>query len=589
MFAGRDLPYGGYFLPIERFGARDALVRAQETPVGDGWLWFRDPNDERCAATLGEVAETIAWAEAVARSGAWAVGYVAYEAAAAFDAALESHSPRCGLPLACFRRYERPTFWSEIVFDQAPPAPEWRMEWDAERYADAFAAVRRALAEGESYQANLTFRMSASASGAAAHFARWAADDPPPYAWLWGDEATAIACLSPELFFERRGTELIGRPMKGTASTDVSPGSLPASAKERAENLMVVDMIRNDLGRVAHTGSVSVPALFTVERHGSLYQMTSTVRAESEAPLADVFGALFPCASIVGAPKIATTRLLTRLESSPRGVYTGAVGCIAPGGDACFAVAIRTATFFGRERTTEFGVGSGIVWDSRCESEWEECLLKRSALHRASPPWELLETMRFEPGSGIVLLNRHLERLARSAAELGVPFAEPDARAWLAAQTEPLAEAKRLRLRLSRAGTFSLDALPPRPTPPVLTAAWARTPVASQDRALRHKSTYRSAYARRLFEVATDEVLLWNERGEATEFANGSLIVDLGGRRVSPPAECGCLPGTYVADLASRGDVLLRPILKEEVELADRVAFANSVVGEIPVRLVGTD
>lgn len=587
MLTEREPAYGGYFVPIERFGPRDALVRAEGTRFGDGWLWFRDPLEDRPVRASGDLVATIAWAEDVARAGDWSVGYVAYEAAPAFDPALQTQPGRGDLPLAYFRRYRRPTFWNTLSPGPSPPPAAWRPEWDAQCYASAFAEVRRALAHGESYQANLTFRTRSKARDPRDQFARWAADDPPPYALFWGDEDYAIACLSPELFFERRGDELIGRPMKGTAPVESAANALPSSEKERAENLMVVDMIRNDFGRIARTGSVSVPALFRVERHGSLYQMTSTVSAKSDAPLADVFRALFPCASIIGAPKVATTGLLARLETSPRGVYTGAIGWVAPGGDARFAVAIRTVTFQLAKALAEYGVGSGIVWDSRCDSEWEECLLKTSALERVSPPWELLETMRYEPERGIALEEQHLDRMANSARDLGIGFSREGARAWLAERTSSLAEPTRLRLRLGRDGKTSLDLLPLKPTPTAMTAAWAGSPVASQDRAMRHKSTYRSAYSKRLAEVATDEVLLWNERGEATEFANGSLIAERGGERVTPPVDSGCLPGTYVAWRVAVGDVTPCPLKREDVASASRLWFANSVVGEVPVRLVG--
>ncbi|MCW5942223.1 MAG: chorismate-binding protein [Fimbriimonadaceae bacterium] len=587
MFVGRSIPYGGYFLPIDRFRPGDAIVRADGAAHGDGWLWFHGPYDERDASAPEAVRDVIAWADRAASQGRWSVGFVTYEAGRAFDAALGARPARANLPLAAFRRYqEPPTFWNELAFARHPDAPTWEPEWDEPTYAKAFEAVRSALAAGETYQTNLTFRLRGCATDSVGLFARWVADDPPPYAMLLGGPNVSIACLSPELFFERRGHELIGRPMKGTARSDTARGSLPESAKERAENLMVVDMIRNDLGRIARTGTVSVPALFTVERHGDLLQMTSTIRAESEADLVGVFEALFPCASIVGAPKVATTRLIAELESSPRGVYTGAVGFVAPGGDARFAVAIRTATFFADGRTAEYGVGSGVVWDSACAAEWEECAIKRSVLERAAVPWELLETMRFDPEDGIALLGRHLARMARSASEFGIAFSEQGTRAWLNARTSPLTDVRRLRLRLGRDGGLSLDVLPPRVPRHELTASWAATPVRSTDRALGHKTTYRAAYSRRLAEVVTDEVLLWNERGEATEFANGNLIVEIGGQRITPPVEAGCLAGTHVADLLEKGELAARPLPCADVEASDRIWFANSVVGEIRVRLV---
>jgi len=351
-----------------------------------------------------------------AADGFWAVGFVAYEAAPGFDPAFRNHQRVPHLPLAWFGLFGAPREVDPAVLDASAVAAR-RAQYPADAlvptvsedaYLAAVASVRERIAQGETYQANLTYRLRGRldetdtgglgfSSSALSLFHRLASLQDGAYATFLELDDLAICSASPELFFERSGQTVVCRPMKGTAARGATPAAdrvaavaLRASAKERAENLMIVDMIRNDLGRVACAGSVQVPELFRVERYPTLFQMTSEVRATSEAPLPELFGALFPCASITGAPKVRTMEILAGLETTPRGVYTGALGIVAPGGDARFSVAIRTAVIWDDGRgpgfALEYGTGSGIVWDSVAERELDETRTKALLFHHRPAP-----------------------------------------------------------------------------------------------------------------------------------------------------------------------------------------------------------
>ncbi len=343
-------------------------------------------------------------------STGWA--FVSYEAGAAFG--LSVSSGRRTLPLVWFALFE-PSAVTEL---QDPPCGSGyelgsvRPSVDRQAFESAFARVRHHLLEGDTYQVNYTFRMEGVFSGHAdALFVDLAMAQEGRYSTFLDLGDLAICSASPELFFERTGSELVTRPMKGTAPRGrtleedrCQAAALHASAKQRAENVMIVDMMRNDLGRVALPGSVNVPALLTVERYPNVWQMTSTVTARTTADtrLSQVITALHPSASVTGAPKVRTMEIVRELEGHPRGVYTGAIGHVRPDGSARFTVAIRTAVVDRVGGRVEFGVGSGIVWDSVAGDEYDECLLKGSVLGRRPRPFELLETMRWTPAEGVL-------------------------------------------------------------------------------------------------------------------------------------------------------------------------------------------
>jgi para-aminobenzoate synthetase/4-amino-4-deoxychorismate lyase len=383
------------------------------------------------------------------------------------------------------------------------------------------------------------------------------------------------------------------RPMKGTRPRGRFgeedrrlAAELVASEKERAENLMIVDMVRNDLGRLAEPGSVVVEERFAVERYPTVWQMTSTVAARSPARLPELFTALFPCASVTGAPKPATMRRIRELEPTPRGVYCGAVGLVAPGGRARFAVAIRTLELDLVSRHFRYGVGSGVTWDSEPAAEWRECLDKARVLDGARPGFELLETMRWRAGRGVELLDLHLERLAGSADYFG--FALPDVaalRAAVLARGAALAAGDhRLRLRFGRDGTTAIDTEPFAPERHAWRIAIAAEPVDSRDPRLFHKTTDRALYDRaRAGAPDADEVLLVNERGELTEGTRTNLFVQFGGEWVTPPLDSGLLPGVFRTSLLRAGRVIEAPLHPRDLRRAHRIRLGNALRGFVPV------
>ncbi|MCC7042849.1 MAG: chorismate-binding protein, partial [Acidobacteria bacterium] len=355
-----------------------------------------------------------------------------------------------------------------------------------------------------------------------------------------------------------------------------------ASAKNRAENVMIVDLMRNDLGRLAEIGSIAVPSLFEIERYPSVFQMTSTVtgRVGPAAAVTDLFTALFPAGSITGAPKTSSMRLIAEIERAPRGVYCGAIGFLAPNGDATFNVAIRTAVVDTTTGEVEYGVGGGITWDSIPGDEYAEALSKASFLD-VPPVCSLLETMRLE-GGAVIRLERHLRRLGRSAGYFGIPFDAAHVTSVLDNHVrEHPVGARRARLLLAPDGMATVESGPFTPgasdAPPV-PVTLARSPVSSQDRFLFHKTTHRAIYERQRASLPdVFDVLLWNERGEITEFTIGNVIVELDGRRYTPPVECGLLAGVFREELLDAGTVVERVITTGDLKHASRVWLVNSL------------
>lgn len=563
-----------------------------------GHVELRDAVQLFSAGSLGEVRPVLRAAEAAAARGLWVAGLVAYEAAPAFDRALTVRPAGPG-PLAHFAAYERP---AEPA--RSPPAASARLSGlapDVPRaeYVRAIERVREALGRGDAYQVNYAFRLRGRFEGdpEALYRRLHAAQGGCRSAFLrWGERAVVSA--SPELFFERRGDRLIVRPMKGTAprgrfaeEDDARAAALAASEKDRAENVMIADLMRNDLGRVARVGSVEVTDLCAVERFRTVHQMTSTVEARVRpgTTLEDAFAALFPCGSVTGAPKPSAMSLIAALERSPRGPYCGAVGAIAPGGDAAFNVAIRTLDLDLGSGEATYGVGGGVTWLSSAQGEWEEALEKsRIVLEPPEPPFALVETMRFERGA-CALLARHLGRLEASARCLGFRLDATEVRAALAREAGRLgAGGHRVRLLLDEGGGIRIEAGPlPAAASEPLPVALAAAPVSRRDRWLFHKTTRREPYeARRRARPDAFDVILQNQEGELTELTIGNLVVELEGERLTPPRDAGLLGGVFRAELLDRGEIVERPLRSADLRAARRLWLVNAVRGWVPIRLM---
>ncbi len=561
------------------------------------WLVFAAPRRVLEAWRLDEVVPALRAAEeAVAREGLYAAGFIAYEAAPAFDAALTVQVPNARLPLLWMGLFDAPhtmtTFPSAAA--AALPMPDWQSSVGPDAYRAGVEAIRAHIFAGDTYQVNYTHRLRAAWTGDFDALYRRLAAPPAPRLGAFVDTgAWAVGSLSPELFFRLDGEVIESRPMKGTAPRGLwveddraRAAALAASEKDRAENVMITDMVRNDLGRVAVAGSVETSALFAVEQHPTVWQMTSTVRARTRAPVTDLFGALFPPASITGAPKRRAMEIIAATEEAPRGVYTGAIGYLAPGRRAQFNVAIRTLVCDRTHGALEYGVGGGIVWDSDPDREWEECRTKARAL--APPPaFELLETLGWTPEEGYVLLERHLARLAQSARYFDFPVDEARVREALArAAAEGPPQPRVVRLTVSRDGAVTTGTRPPPPAPaapPELPLAVATVDAA--DPFLYHKTTNRGVYARALAgRPGADDVILCNARGEVTESTVANVVVELDGVLCTPPVSCGLLAGTARAEALARGELRERVITVAEILHSPAVFLLNSVRGMWAIR-----
>lgn len=562
----------GFFLPCDRSELGVAAVRWIDER-GPGWLRFSQPSRIVSARSPDEVLPTLRAAEEWA-DGGWAVGFVAYEAAPAFEPAIQVRPPEFPL-LAWFALYDRePEWFAEIE----PPAecelPEVEPGISREVYERAFNEARCLMADGDIYQLNLTYRMPIRFQGAGlTTFAALCGVEPPPYATYLNLGDFELISLSPEMFIERSGSQVRMRPMKGTALPTDPAEALSHCPKSRAENVMIVDMVRNDLGRVAKTGSVHVSELLAVESHRTVLQMTSTVEAVCDCSLVDLFAATFPPASVTGAPKISACSHIARLETTPRGVYCGAIGVIGPSKAARFSVGIRTATVDSKTGQGCYGVGSGLVWDSETKLEWDECLLKSQVLREPAEPWRLLESMPLEGP-----FELHIERMRLSAETFGIPF---DQAAFMAAVARAEGDGRKLRLLLDRTGRFEAQRTYSQVPDIPLRVELASAPVWSGDWRLRHKSTGRSIYIA-LSTLARkrgfDDVLLFNERGELTSFSRGSALFLLNGEWSTPPRECGCLPGTGVQMLRREGGPIAERILTlGDLTHVEAIEFVNAL------------
>lgn len=562
--------------------------------------------EEFSAHTLDEVVPALHRAADAVAAGRWVAGFVAYEAAPAFDPGMAVRSldgtPLAGLPLAWFAvfvRREHADAPSHTAGDFL--TGPWEPAIDAARHGADVATIRERIARGDTYQVNHTFRLTAPFTGEpAALYGRLAGAQRGGYGALLEAGRWAVASASPELFFEWSGGRLVCRPMKGTAPRGLDEAEdvgrradLLASAKDRAENLMIVDMVRNDLGRVAVPGTVGVPDLFAAEKYDTVWQLTSTVTATPRpgTTLADVFTALFPCASITGAPRSSTMGIIAELETTPRGVYCGAIGFggPGPGGPAwAFNVGIRTVLVDRDAGTAWYGTGGGVTFDSTPAGEYAEALLKAEVLRRPPSDVSLLETMLWTPVSGVALLERHLARLAASARYFDIPLEVSTVRAVVADAVAGRTTPARVRLVLDPDGTTSAvasDAPAPREHP--VRAALDTVAVDSRDVFARHKTTRRTTYTDAAARHPdAEDVILVNERGEVTETTVATIAARLDGRWVTPPLASGCLAGVARAEALASGRLTEQVLTPADLRRADALARLNALRGWEPLVLV---
>ncbi len=573
-------------------------------------LLFQAPDEVITCSRLEEVQGCLEQLEAAQADGRHAAGYLAYELGFAFEEKLRQRFHQTEEPLLWFGLYGAP---EELGLDEAKAMLErvagdgeaaiGKPEFDMDRaaYDTAFARVRDHLAKGDIYQVNLTMRARFRHQGAPERiFQTLLRRQPVEFAAFLRLEDRTILSLSPELFLERRGTCLRTKPMKGTAprgryaSEDAKIArTLSTDPKQRSENTMIVDLMRNDLSRIADTGTVKVTRLCEVERYQSLHQMTSTVEAEvpDDVGFARIAEHLFPCGSITGAPKLSAMQIAQDLETGPRGVYTGSIGYLAPGGDFRLNVAIRTLVLR-NDGSGEAGSGSGVIFDSGASPEYDECALKLRFMSEDTPGFDLIETLAYHPGDGYLLLERHMQRLQASAAYFGFPYREEDVREELLQHVRIFAGSRRVRLLLSADGGISVTStdLPPAGQEAVFNLVIAQETTWSTDRFLFHKTTNRAFYddTRQRYQAETgcQEVLFLNENGYLTEGSYTTLFVKQNGSLLTPALRHGLLPGTFRAGLLERGLASEADLTLQDLQEAEEVYVGNSVRGLIRARLL---
>lgn len=558
----------------------------------------------------GDPSITFAKAEHAAEQGEWVALAADYELGAYFESAVPRFAePRPPLRGWVFGRSERldRSGVEDFLVERLASLPEHERvagfaemapALDLQAYSEKMAQVRRWIVGGDCYQINLTFPLTFRYFGhSLALYAALRRRQPVRYGAYIATPGETVLSLSPELFFSRTGTRVVTRPMKGTAPRGASSDedeanrrALLASAKERAENIMIVDLLRNDLGRLARAGDVRVESLCEAEAYPTVWQVVSTVSAELPAVrLYDIFRALFPCGSITGAPKIRAMQCIAELEREPRGLYTGSIGWLAPSGDCRFNVAIRTPELAG-DGHGRLGIGGGIVIDARAEAEYAECLLKARFLTGLDPGFQLIETLRLEDGD-YPLLSLHLERLAASALALGFACDLPAIRDGLAACAAHNAhDVHRVRLTLTHAGKWAITSAVLGDDSSPKSAIIATETLDPDDYLLRHKTTARSRYDRVLASLAGQpgvfDAIFLNSRGEVCEGARSNVFVERGGVLLTPPLECGLLPGVLRRSLLASGRAVEQVLLRRDLYGNGRVYLGNALRGLVPVDLV---
>jgi para-aminobenzoate synthetase / 4-amino-4-deoxychorismate lyase len=567
---------------------------------GDTWRLYKDPKKILIATDVESLGRVLSQVESHTRSGGEAAGVLRYEAGYALEPRLHSLLPRAAGDLAWFGLYD-----TCAVYERLPGLDNGgeitgslikasRLSINRPSYGAKIETIRQLIQAGEVYQINFTTRAHVKINHNAWQlFAALCSRHPAPYAAFLNTGAEQIVSLSPEMFFEIQDGSISVRPMKGTAprgklleDDKLAAEQLRKSEKNRAENVMIVDLMRNDLGRICRAGSVKTTSLFDVERYPSVWQMTSTVRGElaEGCTVESIVRALFPSGSVTGAPKIRAMELIARLESAPRGAYTGAIGYFGAK-RARFNVAIRTVELHHKDGIV--GVGGGITFDSSAQEEWDECHWKAAFLLRSEPKFNLIETLYWD--GEYRLLDAHLARMRDSAEYFGFAFEANDFRKQLEQlSTRFTTGPKRLRVTLSREGEIetTYTAYDGKRFGKV---GISRRRVSSEDRFLFHKTTNRVLYDNELAAARKrefDDVLHFNEKGELTEGSAHNVFVVENGFWRTPSVYCGLLPGIQRAHILQTCRNASEAILRmDDLKSADTVYLCNSVRGAYPVEI----
>jgi para-aminobenzoate synthetase/4-amino-4-deoxychorismate lyase len=555
----------------------------------DSWRIFSSPKEVLYSKNLHEVKTILDKLESkINENNDIAVGFLTYESAPAFDPAYRVNK-ESKLPLICFGLFEG--FKETQILDNSEIITNkiynWKIETSPSEYKKNFDYIKNQIELGYTYQINYTLRSHSESIQNPYEFFLEKAKNSPFAAYIETDENIIISA-SPELFFSLENKRLFCKPMKGTSRRGktfeedlILMDALRASKKNKAENIMITDMLRNDMGRISEPGSVKVSSKYDIEKYSTVWQMTSSVESETTASITEIFQALYPCASVTGAPKIASMDIISRIEELPRGIYTGAIGYIAPNREAEFSVPIRTVVSDKNKNCAVYGTGGGIVWDSVWESEWDECLTKSKVLSvKDSSDFELFETMKWDTDSGVFLEEYHFNRLKDSASYFDFKFCDVRGK-------EIIDETMRnisnnlcvIRLFVNAKGGIRIETseVPVFIKNQKYTVSLAKNPIQSENIFLYHKTTQREVYENAEGEnLHSDDVILWNEEGNLTESTIANIILNIEGNWVTPSTNCGLLRGVYRESMLENGLIEERKIHKSEIADLSEITLINS-------------
>ncbi|MFE0504898.1 aminodeoxychorismate synthase component I [Peribacillus butanolivorans] len=557
-------------------------------------LYFTEPKEVFIAHSLQDVLPQFQKVQAAIEQGYYAAGYVSYEAAPAFEKSFKVKEG-AKMPLLWFGIFEKPEEFPGKITGSFQ-LNDWEPETDSHTYHSGFQTIKAEIEKGNTYQVNYTMRLQSMFEGDDfAFYDRLKRAQRSNYSAYLNIGTHRILSASPELFFRWEDGQLITRPMKGTVKRGITVKTdqanadwLACSEKNQAENLMIVDLLRNDLGMIAEQGSVQVPKLKEIEKYPTVWQMTSTITAKTKpkTTIIDIFKALFPCGSITGAPKIKTMEIITELENSPREVYCGAIGFITPECEAVFNVPIRTVVIEKETGKAEYGVGGGITWDSVLLEEYDEAFLKAKLLSEERPTYQLLESIKLEDGQ-YFLLDEHIDRMMQSAGYFDYQFSETELRNKLQKYADSHYDSmQKVRVLLFENGDFEVSGQIIKTMEAEISAIIAESPISTENPFLYHKTTNREVYEK--FQTRHPEfydVLLWNEQGYITEFTNGNVVVKINGDLFTPPVESGLLAGTFRQELLRKKEIKEKLITKADLHNAEEIWFINSVRRGLKVNL----
>ena len=547
---------------------------------------FTQPIKELKTRDLSEVVDLLAQVESYQEQGYYVVGYVSYEAAPAFEEKLAVHkAPLLGEYLLYFTVHDRvETSPIPLTYEEVDLPSKWQEETSAENYEKAIAQIHHHLRQGDTYQVNYTVQLKQDLSdNPFATYNRMVVEQEAGYnAYVEHDEMAVIS-MSPELFFEQNDRELTTRPMKGTTQRgmtdqeDLEQASwLEQDPKNRSENMMIVDLLRNDMNRISEVGSEHVERLCQVEQYSTVWQMTSTIKSQlrPDVDLVEIFRSLFPCGSITGAPKIATMEIIKNLEPQPRGVYCGTIGLLLPNGRRIFNVAIRTIQLY--QEKAIYGVGGGITWDSTWESEYREVHQKAAVLYRKQARFKLITTGRVSKKS-LLFEDQHLERLTKASRYFAYPF-DPKK---LGQKIEEECQAcdshqdYRLRISFSKSGEMEVSRQVLEPLSP----AFCQAQLCLQEADLQTPFTYFKTTHRPHLSLGEQEKIYHNKSGELLETSIGNLVLKIAGKLYTPPVRLGILPGIYRQHLLETGQVEEKVLTVPDLDQAETIYGCNAVRG----------